>query len=519
MNPGRNEPCSCGSGRKFKHCCGRLGAQVVAGASPHELGTSVAQPPNDLVALAARPPIDPGASADPLNTGLRLLGSRRPRQAADSFRAAINAQPNNLLPYLGLATAQRVLGRVSDAVTTCEQALALAPQSPEALVLLGELHTDRGQFQQAFELFERVQAANPGYAPVYSSITFHRRMTREDAPWLQAVQSLLKTPLSPADEVGLRYALGKYFDEVGEYENAFDSYRLANELNKRRGGAYDAADLASRVERIIGRCDGSPMSGTSDSEEPVFIIGMPRSGTSLTEQILASHPSVSGAGEVIFWERAFELVSKEHLESPGPLGAQGLNASMPTAAPQANPPPRPKLAQDYLQRLHERAPRALRITDKMPANFFYAGLIHSVFPQARIIHMQRHPLDTCLSIYFQSFFDPTPYANDLNHLAHFYRQYLRIMDHWRSVLPSHALLEVPYEGLVQDLELWTRRMLEFIGLPWDERCLEFHRSQRTVTTASRWQVRQKINSGSVGRWRNYAKHLGPLRHLAPDEVL
>ncbi|MBS0417171.1 MAG: sulfotransferase [Proteobacteria bacterium] len=469
MKPGRNEPCSCGSGQKFKHCCGRLEAAPVAGLAAAELGTA----------------------EDLLNNGRRLLGSRRPRLAADSFRAAISRQPNDLAAYLGLATAQRILGLISDAESTCEQALTLDPRSPGALVLRGELHTDRGQFEQAHELFERVRTVNPRYAPAYTSIAFHRRMQRADVSWFDGAQSLLKETLSLSDEVGLRYALGKYFDDVGAYDDAFDSYDRANELNKRRAGKYDEAYLTSHVARIIDQCDGSPMAGASDAEEPVFIIGMPRSGTSLAEQILASHPAASGAGEVIFWERAFELVS------------QGARVN---------------LAQDYLHRLHARAPSALRITDKMPANFFYVGLIHSVFPRARIIHMQRHPLDTCLSIYFQSFFDPTPYANDLSSLAHYYQQYQRIMAHWRRVLPSHVLLEVPYEGLVQDPELWTRRMLEFIGLPWDPACLQFHRSDRAVITASRWQVRQKINAGSVGRWRNYAKHLAPLRSLAPEDL-
>jgi len=155
----------------------------------------------------------------------------------------------------------------------------------------------------------------------------------------------------------------------------------------------------------------------------------------------------------------------------------------------------------------------LRITDKMAANFLYAGLIHAVFPQARLIHMQRHPLDTCLSVYFENFFNVSPYANDLDDLAHYYREYLRLSAHWRRVLPAGTLLEVPYEGLSRDAESWTRRMLEFIELPWDARCLEFHETDRVVTTASPWQVRQRISAASVGRWRHYERYLAPLQHL------
>jgi hypothetical protein len=153
----------------------------------------------------------------------------------------------------------------------------------------------------------------------------------------------------------------------------------------------------------------------------------------------------------------------------------------------------------------------------MPANFMYSGLIHAAFPRARIIHMQRHPIDTALSIYFQNFFNIGPWANDLADLAHYYGEYVRITEHWRAVLPGENLLEVPYEGLIEDQEGWTRRMLEFLDLPWDPRVLEFHKTERVVITASRWQVRQKINATSAGRWRHYEKHLGPLLQL-PAQV-
>jgi hypothetical protein len=171
------------------------------------------------------------------------------------------------------------------------------------------------------------------------------------------------------------------------------------------------------------------------------------------------------------------------------------------------------MAADYLRRLTRTSGGAQRVIDKMPANFMYAGLIHAALPRARIIHMRRHPIDTCLSIYFQQFFNMGPYANDLNDLAHYYGEYVRVTDHWRAVLPAAALLEVPYEALIQDQEGWTRRMLDFIGLAWDPRCLDFHQTERVVITASKWQVRQKVYATSAGRWRNYEKFLGPLQRL------
>jgi len=172
------------------------------------------------------------------------------------------------------------------------------------------------------------------------------------------------------------------------------------------------------------------------------------------------------------------------------------------------------VGRDYLAQVSAPAGAAVRVTDKMPANFLYAGLIHAALPRARIIHMQRHPLDTCLSVYFQNFFNVSPYANDLGDLAHYYGEYRRISTHWRRVLPAQSLLEVPYEELIADQEGWTRRLLDFVGLPWDPRCLEFHRTERVVITASKWQVRQKLHSASAGRWRHYERHLGPLLPLA-----
>jgi hypothetical protein len=215
---------------------------------------------------------------------------------------------------------------------------------------------------------------------------------------------------------------------------------------------------------------------------------MPRSGTSLAEQILASHPQVFGAGELSYWHSASASMQANGDSEPGTVRRFGA---------------------EY-ERLLAQMPAAARVVDKMPTNFLELGLICSALPGTRIIHMQRDPVDTCLSIYFQDFRGTIAYANELDDLAHFYQQYARLMAHWRRVLPEGALLDVPYEALVDDQEQWTRRMLEFVDLPWDARCLEFHQTQRSVVTASKWQVRQKISNSSVARWRHYQAHIGPL---------
>ncbi|MBV8742225.1 MAG: sulfotransferase, partial [Sinobacteraceae bacterium] len=267
---------------------------------------------------------------------------------------------------------------------------------------------------------------------------------------------------------------------------------------KRLGGRYDAPGLTALVDRITQLGNEAFVrqhrAHAPRADTPIFIIGMPRSGTSLMEQILASHPAVFGAGEIRFWDRRLAGL-------PAQSELPQIEHELASAA------------SDYLGLLRAQAPQAGHVTDKMPANFLYAGLIHAALPGARFIHMQRHPLDTCLSVYFQNFFSVSPYARDLQDLAHYYGEYQRSMQHWRRVLPAEVLLEVPYEGLVDDLQGWTRRVLEFLGLPWDARCLAFHETARTVLTASKWQVRQQVNRRSVGRWRNYEQYLGPLRQL------
>ena len=437
--------------------------------------------------------LDPNSADGHCHLGYALLDTRRAADAAASFRSALCLNPQHLSAHLGLAAALRVQGLYAEAEASCQAALAVAPASADALNFLGELCADRGRFAEGQDLFQRAISVAPGFVPAYGSIAAHRRMTSADGAWLKGAESLLAKPLPLDEEIHLRYALGKYFDDVGEYDRAFESYRQANELSKRLGSGYDRGRLTELVERIMTLCDGAfvraERPGACDSQRPVFIIGMPRSGTSLTEQILASHPAVYGAGEVRFWDRAFAQL--------GPADASALA----------------RLAGEYLAKVGGQAGESLRVTDKMPANFLYAGLIHAALPRARIIHMQRHPLDTCLSVYFQNFFNVSPYANDLDSLAHYYGEYLRIMAHWRGVLPAATLLEVPYEALVADTEGWTRRMLEFIELPFDARCLEFHQTERVIITASKWQVRQKISGASAGRWRNYEKYVAPLQHL------
>ena len=441
----------------------------------------------------------PGRGEVQYTLGYALLQLRRTAQAAERLRAALRLEPGHTLAQLGLAAALRVLGEFDEAEAQVRAALAREPANAPALALLGELLADRGDFEQARQRFGEALAADPKCAMAYAGLAAHRRMSAQDHEWLRGAQRLVDSGAAPADELPVRNALGKYFDDVGDYERAFASYRAANELARRLYPRYHRAGLTQLTERMIARCDAQFVArahaGASESDRPVFVIGMPRSGTSLAEQILASHPQVFGAGEIRFWERLL-----------GPAaGWDGEDAQGQAV--------RERVAANYLERLGARAGAVRRVIDKLPGNFLYAGAIHTLFPRARFIHMQRHPLDTCVSVYFQNFFNTTPFAHDLEDLGHYYAQYLRLMAHWRRVLPAETLLEVPYESLVEDAEVWTRRMLEFIGLEFDPRCLEFHRTERVVITASKWQVRQQISAASVGRWRHYEKYLAALQPL------
>jgi tetratricopeptide (TPR) repeat protein len=446
--------------------------------------------------------IDPERAESHLNLGNALIENRRLGEAVTSLRRAVALAPQSALAHMSLGAALRMQGDTVAAEASCRAALALDPDHAEALTLLGELRADQGAFTEATALFERVTQLNPEAAFAHFALATNRKMTLADDTWLQGTQALLARPLPLRHEISLRYALGKYHDDVGQYVEAFGQYRRANDLTKRYGIRYDAGRLSASIDTLIARFDASwlrdaPMHGNR-SERPLFVVGMPRSGTSLTEQILASHPAVFGAGELTFWQAALHR-----------FFAQAQTARAMTLLP--------GMADEYLQRLAAAsgaaAPNAERVVDKMPVNFMNLGLIHAAFPRARIIHVRRHPIDTCLSIYFQYFSYLHPYANDFGHLAHYYREYARLMAHWRGVLPPGTLLEVPYEALVTDQEGWTRRMLEFAGLAWDLKCMNFHETERIVITPSKWQVRQKIHSASAGRWRHYEPFLGPLQDL------
>jgi tetratricopeptide (TPR) repeat protein len=440
-------------------------------------------------------PESPGAH----NTlGNALLDLGRLPEAEACYRRALALDPGLAQAHLNLGMVLRLRGHPAAAAASCHAALEVNGDTAAAFVLLAELQADGGQFDAAEDSFQRAVAIDADLVEAWAAMVHLRKMTPADAPWLLRAQTLAQRRLPPRQEVYLRYAMGKYFDDVQDFDGAFASYRRANELTKLYAPPHDRQGMTRKIDRMIEVYDGSwaaRASADDVSARCVFIIGMPRSGTTLVEQILASHPAVHGAGELTFWGDASAWI--EALAS----GDRRRSAEV------------SRLGGDYLRLLTALSHDALRVVDKMPANFLSLGLIHEALPGARFIHMQRSPLDTCLSVYFQHFKSGHSYANDLEEIAHYYSQYSRLMAHWRATLPADVLLEVPYAGLVEDQEAWSRRMLAFIDLPWDARCLDFHRTDRNVITASKWQVRQKITRRAVARWRNYERFLGPLAEL------
>jgi tetratricopeptide (TPR) repeat protein len=397
----------------------------------------------------------------------------------------------------------RALGRLDDAEATAQRALAVR-RAPDLLTLLGNLAADRGHFARATDCYQEALSLVPDLPEALVGISRTRRMTATDGAWRAAAERALARGIPVAHAINVYHALGKYHDDLGDSEAAFAAHASGNTLARRSGPAYDRAATTARIDAIIAAYDRPTLMQLANAgagvaaDRPTFIVGMPRSGTTLAEQILASHPEVYGADELLYWN----LAADQARATPAAERAGTIA----------------RLGAAYIAQLARIAPAAARVIDKLPGNFENIGLIHAALPMAKFIHLERDPLDTCLSIFFQGFTSAHAYATDLEDLAHYYREYRRLIAFWRQTLPAGTLLDVRYESLVADPETWTRRMLGHLGLPWDARCLEFHRTERSVLTASGWQVRQPLNSTSVGRWRRYEGLLSPLIRALGDAL-
>ena len=431
-------------------------------------------------------------------------------EAAEHFRLARDAAPDELPPLVGLAAALERADDTLGSLAACERALALAPERADMWLLRAHNLQALGRFDEAKASYDRVLALEPATPDALRQLALINRLEPGDARTAR-LEAALAAPETPAEaRILAGFTLGTLLDRAGAYDEAFARFAAANRLSREllaaRGEVFDAAALEREVspwfeqftprERIRAAGKGDP------SELPVFVVGMPRTGTTLVEQIAASHSRVHGAGES---KAIIEMVRRLHARHP-----DTHPVDWGTAAIRAETEP-------YLASLRRQGGGAARVIEKLPDNLFYAGYISILFPRARIVLCRRDLRDVCLSCYFQHFVDANTWSLDLADCAARARVAERLARLWPLVLPRPPL-ELRYEALVRDPEAQSRRLIAFLGLEWEPACLEFHRTERPVGTLSQWQVRQPIYSTSVGRWRHYRRHIRPMLDALADLV-
>ena len=429
--------------------------------------------------------------------GFSLEALQRWDEALEMYERAAVAGSQFPEVYNNLGNVLQIQGRIDAAIEAYRQALALRPDYGDARVHLGHVLKMAGDPAGAEQAYRRGLALAPERLEIYRSLAYVKRYRRADDPDIVAMRGHLSRPgLSSVEAMHLHFALGKALHDLDQTGEAFEHWRQANGLIR---ASYDYAisEEIALVEQIRSAFGPGFETGQApagrDDVRPIFIVGMPRSGSTLVEQILASHPEVAGTGELIELRRAIE--GHGHFPAEGGYGAEAIRT----------------MADEYLRRMrfynYEGRPRH---SDKTLFNFFYIGLIRLMFPKAAVICCWRDPLDTCLSCYRHYFPEIRRFAYDLEELGRFYGLFADLMRHWREVLPGFVH-ELFHEDLVEDPAGEIRRLLDFCGLDWDEACLRFHENRRAAKTASATQVREPINRSGIGQWRRYADQLGPLR--------
>jgi Flp pilus assembly protein TadD len=431
--------------------------------------------------------------------------------AAAHYRQAVAIKPDFIAAHTNLGHTLVALNRPEEAVAACRRAIELTPQSGDGYFALGHALRMLGRLAEARQVLEQGLELAPARADLHRALADVKQFTPGD-PQLAAMEKLAReqTSLPPPQRVELHFALAKAYADIDQPGRAFEQLISGNGL-KRRGVTYDEAVTREGFRRIEAAFTPELLrqrQGMGDpSALPIFVFGMPRSGTTLVEQIIASHPRAFGADERMDFSRAVRRL----------VAPNGMPA-FPDMIQSVTAPQLRALGAAYLAGMRATAPAAERITDKWPGNFIFAALIHLALPNAKLIHVRRDPIDTCLSCFARLFAGPyLSYTYDLGELGRYYRGYEKLMAHWRRVLPEEVMLEVKYEELIADFAPQARRIIAHCGLEWDERCLAFHATQRPVRSASAAQVRQPLYHSAVGRWRPYAAMLGPLLEALGSE--
>ncbi|MCH9020644.1 MAG: sulfotransferase [Proteobacteria bacterium] len=443
-----------------------------------------------------------------LNLGKLLYDNGLFEAAAEHYQQAITISPEMAEAHNNLGNVHRRLGNLDTALACYRSALNADPGFIEARYNAGVSKLEQGRFAGALAEFEKVVSTDRGHVKAIArtgEVLEALGRAEEASAWYGKAADLCVDRSLPWTERRARhFALGRIHDRLGNYDTAFTHFKAANDLwlehLRRSGGAYDANVQEQMIDAIIA---AFPLTNVAEhdaignmSRRPVFVLGMPRSGTTLVEQILASHPQVHGAGELPDIPRMAMSMASDGFwaDAVGALDADRAGA----------------LAAGYLDKLRRIDPTASSVVNKLPMNFLYLGLIRTLFPATPIIHCRRDSLDICISNYLEYFAEPKPFTNDLVDLGHFFGQYERLMAHWDKAFPG-TIFHLDYEMLIDDQEGVSRALIEHCGLEWDRKCLSFHKTERPIQTASLLQVRRPIYRSSIQRWRNYDRHLGALK--------
>ena len=442
----------------------------------------------------------PGLAAAYFNMALLYKKGKRYSDAINAYEEAKKHGIDDVQEvYSNLGVLYSEMRQKEKAREMYERALDVDPAYIPALFNLAGLFEEAGERQRAMEFYERVLSINPGHWDSLARLAHARKLTAADADLVDSLRhATVDANDDPIAREGLYFALGKALDDLGRYEEAFTAYRTGNEMGKLRNRPYERSIAEQTFGRMIELFapEWIKRVTTASTAAPVFICGMFRSGSTLVEQILAGHPSITAGGELDYlpWLVAERL-------APYPDGV--MSASRERLG---------ELGGEYLSRLRTQFPDAQCITDKRPDNFLHLGLIKALFPSARIVYTRRNPVDNCLSVYFQQLGGNLSYATDLEDTAHYYRQHERLMAHWTSCF-AEDIFTVDYDELVNSPEQVLRQLLHFLGFEWDDRCLTFQNTDGLVKTASVWQVREELHTYSSGRRRNYTPFVQDIQAL------
>ncbi|HEX7644749.1 MAG TPA: tetratricopeptide repeat protein [Burkholderiaceae bacterium] len=455
--------------------------------------------------------LNPGFVEAYSHLGVSLKKQGRFAEAESSFREALALRPDYATAHNNLGNALQDQERTAEAEACYRAAIKCQPDFPEAFSNLGNTLKSEGRLEEAQEALEHAIALKPDFVEPHFGLSVLKTYAEGD-PHLALMerQQPLLEDLPVESRIRYWFAIGKAYEDVARYDESFAAYEQGNRLKHGLLSWDEAQDDAvlEKMKAVFSReffaAHPKPAYG---GRVPIFIVGMPRSGTTLLEQILSTHPGgVFGAGEL---KDLHEIVNRA---MPG-----GDPLQYPAAVAGFSVGDFRRLGEQYVEQVWRNAPEAPYITDKMPSNFFYIGMIHLMLPRARIIHAMRDPMDSCFSCYSRLFNKQNVrFAYDLGTLGRYYARYINLMRHWHEVLPPGTILDLRYEDMVADTEGQARRVLAHVGLPWHEACLEFHNNKRRVKTASLAQVRKPIYKTSVARWKHYEKHLGPLLDLVKE---